>query len=1084
MNGRIRRILLSLFLSLTLAVPLVPLEPAQTVQAAEAGDNSMRVIQIASSSAFTLALRADGTVWAWGQNDKHQLGYVNGDREFPVQVMTGDEEPLEHIVRIAAGSNFGAALDIEGNVWVWGEMDTTIEPARKFTLADFDNETITDIAAGAYYILALSDNGHVYAWGNGPLGRDNSASNTPLKVLKTDETPLEHVVQIAAAEDLAAAKTADGTVYNWYWFSSAGNKLAEPVFSGLSEDDPIFAGGYAAFLVKDGDVYGWGSYFQLGLPGPFDGGPSRYTIPTRIPELAGKNIIRISSSTTHSLALSANGQVYGTGDSVSGVLGSLWTPSVDTFTLIPELAGGVTGIEAGYYRTFFERGERLWAMGENKTSGGVPGALAVGYLDLGFMNKTSEPLPVMDLTENVPFSAKAPTRVSVTVTGPNSFQVDIEMPPFSVANRLFLEAYPLGEGGQAAGVFSEPIPVLSRWKTVYFEDVQMEPGLYEFKFFTAACSSEENCSSDSLPDSVTVDNGGKGFDIEDSRFELRIRLIKSNSQDEFEVGEYGVEIGSFCGESLCTYDYRETDNLGEVQFEDVPPDLYYVRVYNEYGDETFHDFLSFIYLDKDKDLEVRLRDDLDPEYSIDYWGFDSENAGAPSNRVTGWLYWYGVEAEENGIDGYRIHMFHAGGERLKLLDTVTKDVYDEYSYYDVFLEDVVIPDSAVGPVGLEITAYDSVTDTEYETGARIIVRSPLYGEHLEGRATDSDPEPGVAKKTIAWKGLADEEHITHYVLWSEFYGFIRTVHAVIPKNSGNGSLYSYTFGLKEYEQVLDQDLRLSVRYEWGMDLDNYQTIHPVDNILSKKYWSDDDSFDPDLQPVQEVESGVQMDGQGRIEGWLLWTDPDSWADGYEIVFLDADKNYLGSLLRVGFSDRVYIPKSPVPICAAYLGIYSYDWYGYSQVPAIIPLNGKATCPNLISSTAYGALDGSGGRITHIPNISVGMLTGELALPDGAKVSRVRYRNGMEPVPSYAPVEEGMLVYVENSEGDYRIYTLRTLRSALMEFVPSPNGRVDLPAILDFLSTEPPDFTGDGKLDEQDVRWLLEEIDPVVDPASF
>ena len=77
--------------------------------------------QIASGDNFTLALKSDGTVWAWGRNNYGQLG--NGEtasRTAPVQVMTGEGTPLTDVTAIAAGAAFGLALKSDGTVWAWG----------------------------------------------------------------------------------------------------------------------------------------------------------------------------------------------------------------------------------------------------------------------------------------------------------------------------------------------------------------------------------------------------------------------------------------------------------------------------------------------------------------------------------------------------------------------------------------------------------------------------------------------------------------------------------------------------------------------------------------------------------------------------------------------------------------------------------------------------------------------------------------------------------------------------------------------------------------------------------------------------
>ena len=78
------------------------------------------VIAIAAGKSHTIALRADGTVWAWGNNGDGRLG--NGEsgsyEKTPVQV-----SGLGNIVAIAAGGSSTFALKDDGSVWAWGNND-------------------------------------------------------------------------------------------------------------------------------------------------------------------------------------------------------------------------------------------------------------------------------------------------------------------------------------------------------------------------------------------------------------------------------------------------------------------------------------------------------------------------------------------------------------------------------------------------------------------------------------------------------------------------------------------------------------------------------------------------------------------------------------------------------------------------------------------------------------------------------------------------------------------------------------------------------------------------------------------------
>lgn len=77
----------------------------------------MNVTAIACGSFHCLALRGEGTVWSWGYGSSGQLGdgtYTNR-RDIPVPVAN-----LFNVIAIAAASDVSMALRSDGTVWAWG----------------------------------------------------------------------------------------------------------------------------------------------------------------------------------------------------------------------------------------------------------------------------------------------------------------------------------------------------------------------------------------------------------------------------------------------------------------------------------------------------------------------------------------------------------------------------------------------------------------------------------------------------------------------------------------------------------------------------------------------------------------------------------------------------------------------------------------------------------------------------------------------------------------------------------------------------------------------------------------------------
>ena len=77
------------------------------------------VVAIAANWENSLALKSDGTVWAWGQNYYGQLG--NGTSDTYVNSVPSQVLGLSDVAMIATGYEHSVALKADGTVWAWGQ---------------------------------------------------------------------------------------------------------------------------------------------------------------------------------------------------------------------------------------------------------------------------------------------------------------------------------------------------------------------------------------------------------------------------------------------------------------------------------------------------------------------------------------------------------------------------------------------------------------------------------------------------------------------------------------------------------------------------------------------------------------------------------------------------------------------------------------------------------------------------------------------------------------------------------------------------------------------------------------------------
>jgi alpha-tubulin suppressor-like RCC1 family protein len=282
------------------------------------------VTAIATGWYHTIALRSNGTVWAWGNNLYGQIGDgTKINRALPVQI-----SGLSEVSAIAAGTYHSAAL-VNGRVWTWGNNfygqlgDGTTTDRSVPTLVPSLSE-VSAIATGGAHTLALIG-GTVRAWGwneDGQLG-NNTFANSRIPVTVSN---LSGVSSISAgyAHSLALV---GGEVRAWghNGYGQLGNGTlidsAIPVTAiGLSDADAIAAGGAHSIARHNaGRLAAWGNnaYGSLG-----DGTTTNSSVPQEVPGIS--DVTAFSAGYAHTIAV---------GD---------YTPSIGTVKAAPNVLSSAT----------------------------------------------------------------------------------------------------------------------------------------------------------------------------------------------------------------------------------------------------------------------------------------------------------------------------------------------------------------------------------------------------------------------------------------------------------------------------------------------------------------------------------------------------------------------------------------------------------------------------------------------------------------------------------------------------------------------------------------------------------------------
>ncbi|MCX5560446.1 hypothetical protein [Streptomyces sp. NBC_00038] len=183
------------------------------------------VVAVEGGQSFSVALRSDGTVWAWGENTSGQLGDGTfTSRSAPVRVAS-----LADVTAIAAGSNHTLALRSDGTVWSWGynpdgELGNGTTTSSGVPVQVCAENTgagctgfltgVTAIAAGHTHSLALDAGGGVRAWGGNVHGQLGDGT-TQRRLVPVPTVLTSGVRSLGAGLFWSLAAMTDGTVRAW-----------------------------------------------------------------------------------------------------------------------------------------------------------------------------------------------------------------------------------------------------------------------------------------------------------------------------------------------------------------------------------------------------------------------------------------------------------------------------------------------------------------------------------------------------------------------------------------------------------------------------------------------------------------------------------------------------------------------------------------------------------------------------------------------------------------------------------------------------------------------------------------------------
>ena len=342
-----RRRTFSITLALILCLTLMPM----TAFAAESNCKT-----VSAGGWHTMAIKTDGTLWAWGRNWWGQLG--NGktreDAPSPVKIM-------DNVAYVSAGNSRTMAIKTDGTLWAWGGNtyggigDGTKDNNRSSPVKIMDNAA--SVSAGYFHAMAIKTDGTLWAWGSNSYGElgDGTYKERPFPVKIMDG-----VISVAVGDSHTMAIKTDGTLWAW------GRNLDGRLGDGTEEDRPSpvkimdsvtsIAVGYdhSMAIKTDGTLWAWGynAHGELG-----DGTRENRPSPMKIMD----TVASVSAGAGRTAAIKTDDTLWAWGCSYLG-----WRNGDDD--LLPlKIMDNVSSVSAGMFHIMAIKADgTLWAWGGNE----------------------------------------------------------------------------------------------------------------------------------------------------------------------------------------------------------------------------------------------------------------------------------------------------------------------------------------------------------------------------------------------------------------------------------------------------------------------------------------------------------------------------------------------------------------------------------------------------------------------------------------------------------------------------------------------------------------------------------------------
>jgi alpha-tubulin suppressor-like RCC1 family protein len=240
------------------------------------------VVSVSAGGYHTMAIKADGSLWAWGRNKYGQLGdgTIN-NHSTPIKIM-------DLVASVSAGEGHTMAIKTDGSLWAWGLNEsgelgdgTTTNHLAPVKIMD----SALSVSAGVAHTMVIKADGSLWAWGSnwaGQLGDGTTISrHTPVKIM-------DSAMSVSSGHSHTVVIKTDGSLWAWGYnvFDEFGDRTTKYRSTPIKIMDSIVSVSAAptedtrtTAIKADGSLWAWGynRYGELG-----DGTTVERSVPIKI----------------------------------------------------------------------------------------------------------------------------------------------------------------------------------------------------------------------------------------------------------------------------------------------------------------------------------------------------------------------------------------------------------------------------------------------------------------------------------------------------------------------------------------------------------------------------------------------------------------------------------------------------------------------------------------------------------------------------------------------------------------------------------------------------------------------------------